>query len=51
YKSPKGVITVGWHYEDDKCLYSVELPDGLSGKLIKPNGEKITIKEKYTCEL
>jgi alpha-L-rhamnosidase len=51
YKSPKGVITVGWHYEDDKCLYSVELPDGLSGKLIKPNGEKITIKEKCTCEL
>ncbi len=51
YKSEKGVIKVGWHYEDDKCLYSVKLPDGLSGKLIKPNGEEVIVQGSYICEL
>lgn len=51
YNSPKGNIKVGWKYEDSKCLYEVELPDGLSAKLIKTNGEELIIKGKTVVEI
>ena len=40
WDSPYGRIGSAWHYEGDICYYSVTIPEGLTAKVILPDGRE-----------
>ena len=40
WDSPYGRIGSAWHYEEDICHYSVTIPEGLTAKVILPDGRE-----------
>ena len=42
--SPAGKISVSWHFEGGQVRYEIDLPDGIGGELILPDGQTANLK-------
>ncbi len=51
FKSPKGLICSGWRFEEEKIIFSIEIPDGVEAKVILPDGSERTINSTGVFEV
>ena len=42
--SPAGKISVSWHFEGGQVRYEIDLPDGIDGELILPDGQTANLQ-------
>ena len=47
-----GIIKVAWQIVDGQFLILVELPDGIRGKIVLPNGEEFLLegRKQLSCD-